>query len=207
MKQPTQFLIALFFLLLMPMSGCQQLLVGPVATEMGELRAGKYRLDPDHTTVLFKVSHLGISTYVGRFNQMTASLNFDPGNMAVSTLEGRVETASVDVNNSNLEKTLQGNEWFACEQFPQAQFVSALVTPLSENQFRFAGNLTLRGETKPISLIGTFHGGASNRLTGYYTLGFSAVGTIKRSEFGMDKYSGLVGDEVTLEIYAEFQKQ
>ena len=59
---------------------------------------------------------------------------------------------------------------------------------------------------KPITVSATFHGGANNILSGKYTLGFSAQSTFSRSDFGMDKYVPLVGEEVTIEVYAEFLK-
>ena len=89
---------------------------------------------------------------------------------------------------------------------PQAIFSSKSVQPINDNQFEFVGDLTWRGVTKSIALLGTFHGGASNILSGKYTLGFSAETSFLRSDFGMDAYIPIVGDQVDIEIHVEFQK-
>lgn len=203
------FFIRTFMTLLMitTLSSCSYLLTPSVEPVITQLEQGQYKLDPEHTTVLFKVQHLGLSTYVGRFNEMSASLNFEPNKMAQSTLQAKVQSNSVDVNNESLEDTLRGSSWFNAEQFPEVVLKTLSVTPTEkENEFQFNAELTLLGVTKPVTLNATFHGGANNMLTGFYTLGFSATGSIKRSDFGMDQYIPMVGDKVDVEIYAEFQK-
>jgi polyisoprenoid-binding protein YceI len=198
------FLLAALLLL----GGCTFLLTPKVTTNIETLRAGQYKLDPTHTSVLFKVQHLQLSTFVGRFNQMDATLDFDPENLRETNLQALVDITSIDVNNPGLEKELTGSGWFNAEQFPQAHLKTLSVEPLQDsNQFLFNAELTLLGVTRPIYLTATFHGGANNVLTGYYTLGFSAKGSLMRADFGMDSYIPLVGNEVTIEVYAEFQKQ
>ena len=194
-------------LLIFLLSGCSLFLTPRVYTQLESLRAGQYRLDPSHTSVLFKVQHMQLSTFVGRFNQMDATLDFDPAKLRDTNLQASVLTNSVDVNNEGLRKDLQGSSWFNSEQFPEARLSTISVEPLQQpNQFLFNAELTMLGVTKPIHLTATFHGGANNLLTGYYTLGFSAKGSLLRSDFGMDSYIPLVGNEVAIEIFAEFQK-
>lgn len=204
LKQIKQYLILTTTTLLV---GCSYLLTPNVETQIQKLRKGQYQLDPSHTSVLFKVSHLNLSTYVGRFNEMDASLDFDPEQLKKTNLQASVNTTSIDVNNESLEDSLRGATWFESERFPQATFKTISVQPLEQsNEFLFNAEMNLKGITKPIQLKATFHGGATNLLSGYYTIGFSAEGSIKRSEFGMDEYIPMVGDTVDIEIYAEFQK-
>ncbi|WP_144392944.1 YceI family protein [Pleionea sediminis] len=196
-------------LLLSCLTGCSYLLTPSVEVKLEELESGQYKLDPAHTTVLFKVSHMGLSTYIGRFNKFDATLDFNPKQIKKTRLDAFVETASVDVNNPKLEDSLKGGTWFDSEKFPRATLKTLSVEPSSQSgsQFIFNAELTLLGVTKPIQLQASFNGGADNILTGYYTLGFSATGTIKRSDFGMDSYIPMVGDTINIEIYAEFQQQ
>ncbi|WP_144213391.1 YceI family protein [Shewanella donghaensis] len=198
-------LIAL--LAILSLTSCISWVTPTVEPELLELKSGQYQLDPNHAALIFKIQHLGLSTYVGRFNQFDASLSFDPDNMSASSLEAIVEIASIDINNADLEETLQDSTWFNSQAFPQARFKSYSVSPISATSFNFTGDLTLRGVTKPVTFTATFHGGADNWMTGKYTLGFSAVGTINRSDFDMSSYIPIVGDEISLEIYAEFLKQ
>lgn len=188
-------------------AGSCSLITPKVQTQLSELRSGQYSLDKQHASLIFKVGHMKLSTFVGRFNEFDATLDFDPANIAATKLDAQVNTASIDVNNTDLEESLRGSTWFDTTQFPQAIFTTLSVQPQSDNTFHFTGNLTLHGVTAPVILEVTFHGGADNMLTGKYTIGFSASGTIKRSTFGIDSYIPMVGDDVVLEVYAEFQRR
>ncbi|GAB4522625.1 MAG: YceI family protein [Parvularculaceae bacterium] len=195
------------FLAVAGAAACAQLITPDVSTEAGALRAGAYRLDPDHAVLLFKLNHLGFSTFVGRFNDIEASLDFDESDPAAARLDARVATASIDVNNPEFEETLRGPGWFDTERFPEARFVSTEIEITGENTGRVTGDFTLMGETRPVTLDVTFNGGARNLLTRRYTLGFAASGAFSRSAFGLDNFAPAVGDQVTLEIHAEFQRQ
>ncbi|MBT8142503.1 MAG: polyisoprenoid-binding protein [Gammaproteobacteria bacterium] len=189
------------------LSGCLSFITPTVKTELSELRAGQYQLDKSHTSVVFKIGHMGLSTYVGRFNDFDASLDFDPENIQALQLDTLVYPASVDVNNAKLQNTLQESDWFATHEYPEIRFVTTEVKQGSGNQLLISGELTLRGISKSIELRSKFNGGAVNMLTAKYTLGFEASTTIKRSDFGMHEFIPLVADEVEIEIHAEFQKR
>lgn len=189
------------------LASCGFLLMPEADTALGDLKAGNYQLDPSHTTVLFKVEHLGISTFVGRFNEADASLAYDPENPAKSRLDARVQLASIDINQPELAETLRGCNWLCAEKYPIAQFTTTRDATVEDRRLIFPGELRFRGRTKPVQVIVTFNGGADNRLTGYYTLGFRADMTFLRSDFGIDRYIPLVGDEVIVEVYTEFQRR
>jgi polyisoprenoid-binding protein YceI len=194
-------------LLAATLTACTSLIAPKVKTELAELKGGNYQLDPNHTAVLFKVNHSGFSKFVGRFETAAARLDFDPDNITQAKLDARVNTDSLNVNNPSFEDTLKGGDWFDTATHPEAQFITERAELLEGNQVRFYGQLTLRGVTAPISLDVNFNGGAYSLLNNAYTIGFAAKGTILRSDFGMDKYLDLVGDEVELEIHAEFTKR
>ena len=196
-------LIAVFALL--SLNSCS-LLAPSVTSEFSQLRAGQYRLDPLHASLVFKVSHLGLSTYVGRFNRFDASLDFDPADIGSAQLQASIYTASIDTNNAQLDQTLRGSSWLHSDRFPEASFHCTSVTATGSG-FKFDGDLTLHGVSRPISLHGKFLGAAVNRLNGRYTLGFRASGSINRSDFGIDSYLAMIGDRVTLEVEAEFLRQ
>jgi polyisoprenoid-binding protein YceI len=171
------------------------------------LEKGAYQLDPAHVTVLFKINHMGLSTFVGRFNKVDASLEFDPANIAAARLSAVINIASIDVNNTSLEDTLRGGSWFDTEKYPQAFFTTSHVSVIDRDTAVFTGNLTLHGVTAPIDLTVHFNGGANNMLTGFYTLGFSATSTFNRSAYGIDYLIPAIGDQIDLEVFAEFQQQ
>jgi polyisoprenoid-binding protein YceI len=186
---------------------CDRLLTPGFETEISELRGGAYVLDKDHAALLFKVNHLGFSTFIGRFTEFDAVLDFDPENIQNSSLEVIVNTASLNVNLPVFEEELRGNNWFNVEQFPQALYRTTSFLGSDQNTFVFAGDLTFLGVTAPVNLNVTFHGGGRNFLTRSYTLGFSAESVFKRSDFGMSRFTSFgVGDEVELEIHVEFKE-
>jgi polyisoprenoid-binding protein YceI len=187
------------------LGGCGRLIPsGHQTTEAAALPAGGYRLDPDHTAILFKVDHLGFSTYVGRFNRVTGTLDFDPVNPAASSLTVEIDMASVDTPNEELDDLLRGPGWFEVDRFPAARFVSRSVEVAGPASGRVHGDLTLHGVTAPVTLEADFRGGAYNLLSGRYTLGFAAKGLLKRSAFGIADLVPAVGDAVILELHAEF---
>ena len=188
-------------------SGCASLIRPNYRTELAELRAGDYALDPDHAYLLFRVEHLGLSTVVGRFDDVDATLDFDPADMASMRLDGVVDVASIDLDNADLERRLQGGDWLDAAAHPEARFTTTAVEADGNGALRVTGDFTLRGVTRPLVLEGRFVGGADNVLTGRYTLGFEASGALSRSDYGIDSLGALVGDAVELEIHAEFQRE
>lgn len=200
------FKIALLVCLAFTLSACISLITPKVETQLNKLKPGEYVLDKSHATLLFKVQHIGLSSYVGRFNRFDASLMFDPDNIADAKLDALIDIDSLDINDASLKDDLMEPTWFNQKKYPQAKFSTRSVTPISESQFEFLGDLEWRGVVKPIVTTVTFHGGANNILTQKYTLGFSATASFLRSDFGMDAYIPIVADQISLEVYAEFQK-
>lgn len=198
----------LLLLGLLCLAACGRLLPANNQTiEPALLESGAYRLDPDHFSLVWKVSHLGFSQFVGRFDRVDATLDFDPADPAAATLEAVVDTASVNSRVPALDEVLRGPGWLDPARFPQALFRATAITVTGPATGTITGDLTLRGVTRPVTLATTFNGGADNLLTGRYTLGFSATGTIRRSEFGITNLVPAIGDEVTLEIQSEFARQ
>lgn len=186
---------------------CGYLVQPKVKTGLVDLKPGTYQIDPQHTTVLFKVNHMGMSTFVGRFNSADAALEFDPAHMEKARLSAVINISSIDVNNTELAETLRGSNWFNAEKYPQAIFETTNVQLIDQSHAKFTGNLTLHGVTAPVELDVVFNGGGENILTGRYTIGFTATTHFKRAQFGMDYLIPAVSDEVNIEVFAEFQKR
>lgn len=188
-------------------SGCARLITPKLNTNLQEVSSGNYIIDKNHSTVLFKVGHMGFSKFVGRFNRFDAELEFNPENIESSTLSAIVDMSSIDVNNPSFEESLKGRFWFDVNTYPQAIFSTTSAKKVSDSQVEFFGNLEFLGETQVFSIMVTFNGAALNLLTQKYTLGFEASGSLMRSDYGLDQYIPAVGDEITLEVFAEFQKK
>lgn len=199
--------VALLLALSTVLVSCDRLLTPDFNTDVQELRGGAYVLDKDHASLIFEINHLGFSTFLGSFDNFEASLDFDPENVANSSLEVIVDITSLDVNLPEFEEELLGSNWFDAENFPQAIYRTTSLTGQEGNIYTFEGEMTLHGVTAPMTLNVEFNGGGRNFLTRSYTLGFEADATFLRSDFGVDRFTNFgVGDEITLNINVEFQE-
>lgn len=194
-------------LFIVSLASCGYLIQPKIKTAMVQLEKGSYQIDPSHATLLFKINHLGLSTFVGRFNKFDAQLEFDPANIAAAKLSAVVDMTSIDINNPDLEETLRSTTWFNTERYPQAIFQTTRVKVIDQSTAEFTGDLNFHGVVAPLKLLIKFNGGGNNLLTGSYTLGFSAYTNFSRSAYGMDYLVPAIGDRVEIEVYTEFKQQ
>ena len=166
--------------------------------------AGDYTLDPSHASILFKIDHLGYSTYVGRFERFEASLTGDPASPESAQVTATVDMTSLNIANPDFAAELMGPDWLDAATYPQASFKTYGLKIVGENEADISGDLTLKGKTQAVIIRARLNGSAYDRLRGADVVGFSATLPISRSAFGIDKYAGLITDEVLLEIEAEF---
>ncbi|MFT4655812.1 MAG: polyisoprenoid-binding protein YceI [Patiriisocius sp.] len=188
-------------------SSCVSWLQPTLQQQVVEIKAGEYTLDKDHAALLFKINHMGFSSYVGRFNEFDVSLDFDPSNIENSRIEAVINMRSIDVNNPAFAETLSGSAWLNTQNFPQAVFRSLSVEKADNELLRVLGELTFLGVTKAITMDVTLNGAGNNPLTRSYTIGFAANLRFKRSDFGLKKFIPVVGDQVEIEIHSEFKRQ
>lgn len=169
---------------------------------------GAYVLDPAHTSVNWSLSHSGLSFYTARFDDISGALDFNPANPASSQLDIRIDPLSVSTGDAEWDDTLAtSGKYFDGETYPEIRFVSTTSVKSTDNAGTVTGDLTLRGVTKPVTLDVTYNGAGKSFGNPGATLGFSAVGTIKRSDWGMSHLTSFgIGDEVTLRIEAEFNE-
>ena len=173
--------------------------------------AGTYRLDPAHASLTWRVKHLGLSNYTARFTRLTAELTYDPEDPTRSRLTATVDPRSIRTDDyrapeKDFDKELREDaNFFQAAKFPEIRFVSSRIERTGERTGRMTGDLTLLGVTKPVTLDVTFNAGyREHPMNKRPALGFSATGSLNRSEWGMTHLVPLVGDEVSLQIEAEF---
>lgn len=188
------------------LAACASLIAPNVESEPAALKEGGYALDPRHASLTFKINHGGYSQFVGRFERFDAALDFEAADVSASRVEAEIEIASLDIANDDFAETLTGPNWFDAASFPAASFRSTLIEKTGDKTGRMTGDLTLRGVTAPVTLDVTFNGGANDILRTGYVVGFSARGVFSRKTFGIDRFEGIVGDDVAIEIEAEFVK-
>ena len=150
--------------------------------------AGAYTLDKAHASLTFRVNHLGFSNYTARFKRFDARLQFNPAELTASSVTAMVDPRSLDLDNPppGFTDALLGEEWLAVEQFPEMTFRSTKVESTGSNTFRITGDFTLHGVTRPVVLEATFNGGYEGHpMDPHARIGFSAHGSLQRSEFGI----------------------
>jgi len=175
-----------------------------VSAEATALRDGAYELDKTHAALHFKIDHLGFSEFVGRFERFDASLDFDAETPQAARIDAVIDMASLDIANDEFAATLMGPDWFDAGAFPEAVFRSTAIEVTGDNTGVMTGEMTLHGVTAPVSFDVTFNGGGNDRLRRAYIVGFSATAVIDRMAFGVDRFKGLIADDVIIEIEAEF---
>jgi len=182
-------------------------------TPVAELPSGAYKQDPTHTSVTFKVMHMGLSNYTARFAKAEIDLVFNAKEPALSTVTAVIDPLSIKTDypfaeQKDFDKELSSDaNWFNAGKFPTITFKSTKVEVTGENKGKVTGDLTLLGVTKPVVLEVTFNAGyAKHPMAGVPAVGFSATTTIKRSDWGFTTFVPAIGDDVQIFIETEFTK-
>ncbi|WP_300973007.1 YceI family protein [Sphingomonas sp. LHG3406-1] len=170
-----------------------------------QVAAGSYVVDANHTQVVWSVDHFGFSRLYGMVGGMSGTLAIDPARPSEASVQIDIPLSGLTVTSPGFAKHLQTADLFDTAKFPTARFVSRNVAVSGETA-AITGDLTVRGVTRPITLNARFHGAGTNPMNKKATVGFSATGTLKRSDFGLGYAVPAVSDEVRLEITAAFEK-
>jgi len=171
--------------------------------------AETYRVDPAHTSVLFRVRHL-FTTVAGRFQTFDGRIVYDEKQPTQAKVEGTIDAASIDTNVKKRDDHLRSADFFEVEKYPKITFQSSGVSDLdtSGTKGKMQGTLTMHGVTKPVVLEVSFLGKGKDP-GGKQRAGFHATTTVDRKQFGLtwnkalESGGLLVGDEVTIEIDIE----
>ena len=165
--------------------------------------ADAYKVDENHTQVLFSYSHFGMSHITGHFENVEGDFLFDAKDPTKSSIQVTVPIDTVSVGVKALDDELKSDMFFDAGQFPTATFQSTTVTSSGKDKLTVNGDLTIHGVTKPVSFDVTVNKVGTHPMRGVPAAGFDATATIKRSDFGVSKYVPNVSDEVTLHITME----
>lgn len=168
-------------------------------------KAATYAVDNVHSCVWFRIKHLDISWFYGRFNEVSGTYTFDDADPGNNKLAIDVKTASVDTNNADRDEHLRKPDYFDAEKFPTISFKSERFKKTGANTFEVAGELTLHGVTKPLTVT-LERTGAGRDPWGKLRAGFETTFTVKRSDFEVGDQRGL-SDEVRLTVSIEGVQQ
>ena len=168
--------------------------------------AEMYKIDKAHSTLGFKVAHLGISSVTGRFKDFEGFIEFNAGQLISSRV--KIDASSVFTDNEKRDAHLKKDDFFDVEEFPEIKFESVKITQYN-NHVKVKGNLTIRDVTKMVHLEGKFGGKVYVKQWKMYKTGLELKGSINRQDFGLkfNEFLGtgeaMVGDKVELNIAIE----
>jgi polyisoprenoid-binding protein YceI len=176
----------------------------PPSHDPAAVPSGTYKIEPNHTQVMFSVLHFGITPFYGTFSQAAGSLTVDAKNPAADQLDVGVPVDSVYTTSPRLTEELKSKPWLDAADYPTMTFKSTKVVPTSKTTARVYGDLTLHGVTKPVTFYASFVAAGVNPMMHLLNVGFTVTGTIKRSDFGVSAAVPLVSDETKIIISAAF---
>jgi polyisoprenoid-binding protein YceI len=177
------------------------------AANLAAQPAGVYEVEPTHTSVHWRIDHSGLSTYMARFDKISGEINFNPQAPTTSSATIMIDPNSVNTGLPEFSQKI-AKDVFKAETTPMIIFKSTSLTATSATTGTMTGDLTIAGVTKPMTLNVTYNTGRMSPFARRQNIGFSATGSIKRSEWGMTNWAaGGIGDNVELIIEAEFLKK
>jgi polyisoprenoid-binding protein YceI len=184
--------------------GTALLLLALGALGAAPVRADDYVVDGFHSSVVFKVQHMGISWIWGRFNDVSGTCTFDKNDPTKASFALTIKTESVDTGVKKRDDHLRSGDFFNANQFPLITFKSTSVKA-AEGGYSVTGDFTMHGVTKSITF--TLKGGKTVEFKGPPRIGFYTELTLKRSDFGMDRMTDMIGAEIPVAIAFEGVKK
>jgi len=180
---------------------------------LGFARAAEtYSIDPVHSSISFKVRHLGVSNVAGRFETVGGTFTYDEADPAKIAISLKIETGTVSTNNPDRDKHLKSPDFFNVAQFPAITFTSTSVKVGTKaatddgTPYDITGDLSFNGVTKSVTLPVRFLG-TGKGMKGETRAGGEAQFTIKRSDYGMKGFLPAVGDDVAVTVEIEGVQQ
>ena len=170
-----------------------------------------FRIDPNHSLVGFNIRHF-FSRVAGRFKEFSGTIQLDEKNLAASSVEVTIKTASINTENERRDGDLRSANFFHADSFATIDFKSTKVVPGPDKTFLIYGDLNMHGVTKPVTLEATLVGMGEVAMGGRSPrtmAGFEAKTTIDRRDFGvvwnqvLDKGGTMLGDDVTITLQIE----
>lgn len=191
----------------------KQVRVGMIAAALmmaGSLMAqsSSWTIDPAHSGVEFQIKHLGVSTVRGNFSGVTGTVVWDEKNVSASHVDAVIDATSITTGQAKRDEHLKSPDFFDVAKYPTLKFHSTGVKRAGDGKLQVIGDLTLGGQTKPVTLDVDGPAAPQKGMGGKTVSGFSATGMIKRTDFNFgQKYAApMLSDEVKFTIDLEVDK-
>jgi polyisoprenoid-binding protein YceI len=172
---------------------------------------GNWQLDPLHTQVEFAAKHLGMMTVRGHFADVTSTADIDPDHLEQMRVEVTIQAASIKTHNQIRDNDLRSSNFLETDAFPVITFTSTRIEAAGEDRYIVTGDLTIKGNTRPVALQMTKLGEFNDPRMGH-RIGYSGHATINRKDFGMSFNAMLdgrfvVSDDINIMLEGELVEQ
>jgi len=169
---------------------------------------GKWQLDPYHTQVEFSAKHLGMMTVRGYFDEVSTSAEIDPAHPESASVEATISTASIRTNNGIRDNDIRSSNFLEVEKYPVMTFKSTSITASGPDRYALTGDLTIKGNTRPVTLEVTRYGEFNDPGMMGHRIAYGAQTRINRKDFGLTFNAVLdgkfvVSDEIQITIEGE----
>ncbi len=173
---------------------------------------GNWQLDPYHTQVEFSAKHLGMMTVRGHFDEVSATADIDPDHPEAASVEVSISTASIRTNNGMRDNDIRSSNFLDVENYPTITFKSTGVQPAGQDQYTLTGDLTIKGNTRSVSLNVVKYGEFNDEGMMGHRIAYGATTKINRKDFGLSFNAVLdgrlvVSDEIQIMIEGELVDQ
>lgn len=162
-----------------------------------------YKIDANHTDVVASWSHFGFSNPIAHFGKVDGFITYDPAKVGESKVEVTIPLSGLNSHVSSFDDHLRSDDFFDAANHPNITFKSTSVKSAGKDKLTVAGDLTIKGITKPVILAVTINKIGVQPMAKRDAAGFEATTTIKRSDFGVGKYAPNVSDDVKISITTE----
>ena len=173
---------------------------------------GNWQLDPYHTQIEFSAKHLGMMTVRGSFDEFSTVADIDPANPEKSSVEVTISTNSIRTNNATRDNDIRSSNFLEADKYPFMTFKSTGVQRVDSDHYTLTGDLTIKGNTRPVSLDVTNYGEFNDPGMMGHRISYGATTKINRKDFGLSFHAVLdgrlvVSEEIQIAIEGELVEQ
>ncbi|MFZ1807995.1 MAG: YceI family protein [Cyclobacteriaceae bacterium] len=171
------------------------------------VHAQTWKIDPNHTSIMFNAKHSGISFVNGRFMEFDATVEGGtPSDFTGAKVTFTAQVGSVSTGAEGRDKHLKTADFFDMENHPTISFVSKSMTKSGGNTYKVVGDLTMRGNTKQVELTAN-HIGSTKTRDDRNSVGFQLTGSVDRNEWGVSGAAGSVAPTIEILCNLEMAEQ
>lgn len=182
------------------------LFTGTASADLSAVPSGTYYVDTTHAYVRLQYNHLGLSNPTLGFDEFKMSMDLDAADPTKTSVAVEIMTDSVQTGSEIFHQHLTGDKWFDAANNPTINFNSTALSANADGTYDLTGDLTIKGQTKPVTLKVTVNNAMMHPMAKKPVVGISAVGGLMRSQWGLGAYAPNVSDDVKIEIQAELLK-